>query len=299
MRVPAPLAILLVLSVSACASLRSVPSVPFDGEGGAVRVRVFADDEARGAGEVLTSRIVGELERRGEDRTWRPVFRSLEPSWTVAGLAPGRYRVTFAARLDGEGAVEALERTVTEEVKVVEGEVAQVELVLDHVSPAMVAAGVVGIVVAAVLLHELLDDLDLPAPPPPPAWALETAFWVTLDLASAPNPWVERARGPQVTSTFPVEGDLVAAARPRVVLSLSAPLDPASVVPDAIRVTTAEGVELAGTVSYDRRRWWLLWEPAEDLPRDASLEVSVSPRLSGVDGEPLSGAERFVFATAR
>jgi len=291
--------LLLGLVAFGCASLHTVGSAPFEGDGGAVRVRVFADDDARSAGRLLPSRIVGELERREVDGAWRPVFRSLEPSWTVAGLAPGRYRVSFSARLDGEGAVEALERTVREEVRVVEGEAAQVELVLDHVSPAMIAAGAAGIVVAAVLLHELLDDLDLPAPPPPPAWAIETAFWVTLDLASAPDPWVERARGPQVTSTFPVEGDLVAAARPRVVLSLSEPLDPRSIGPASVRVTTADGRELPGTVSYDARRWWLVWEPEEALPRGESLTVTVDAGLAGAEGEPLAGLAAFTFATAR
>lgn len=291
--------LVLGLASFACASLHTVGSAPFEGEGGAVRVRVFADDESRATGRVLTSRIVGELERREADGAWRPVFRSLEPSWTVAGLAPGRYRVSFSARLDGEGAVEALERSVREEVRVVEGEAAQVELVLDHVSPAMIAAGAAGIVVAAVLLHELLDDLDLPAPPPPPAWALETAFWVTLDLASAPDPWVERARGPQVTSTFPVEGDLVVAARPRVVLSLSEPLDPRSIGPDAVRVATADGRELAGAVTYDARRWWLVWEPDEELPRGETLTVTVDPGLVGAEGEPFAGLGGFSFETAR
>ncbi|MCB1007525.1 MAG: Ig-like domain-containing protein [Acidobacteria bacterium] len=290
--------LLLGLTGLACASLHTVGSTPFEGEGGAVRVRVFADDDAREAGRVLPSRIVGELERRDAEGRWRPVFRSLEPSWTVAGLVPGRYRVSFSARLDGEGGVEALDRTVREEVRVVEGEAAQLELVLDHVSPAMIAAGAAGIVVAAVLLHELLDDLDLPAPPPPPAWALETAFWVTLDLAVAPEPWVERARGPQVTSTFPAEGERVEAPRPRIVLSLSEPLDPGTIGPDSVRVTTSSGDRLAGRVSYDARHWWLLWEPEEDLPPGETLTVRVAPELQGVEGEPFAGLSGYAFATA-
>jgi len=290
--------LLLGLASVACASLHTVGSTPFEGEGGAVRVRVFADDDAREAGRVLPTRIVGELERREADGGWRPVFRSLEPSWTVAGLLPGRYRVSFDARLDGEGAVEALERSVKKEVRVVEGEAAQVELVLDHVSPAMIAAGAAGIVVAAVLLHELLDDLDLPPPPAPPAWALETAFWVTLDLASAPEPWVERARGPQVTSMFPAEGERVEATRPRVVLSLSEPLDPRTIGPDSVWVTTSTGDSIAGSVSYDARHWWLVWEPEEDLPRGETLTVSVEPELRGVEGEPFAGLAGYSFVTA-
>jgi len=299
MRPRALLSTLVALSTLACTSIRTVDPAPFDGEGGALQVRVFADDDAREAGSVLSASLVGELERRGERRQWTPVFRSLEPSWTVAGLQPGRYRVTFSERLDERGEVEGLERRIAKEVEVVEGEVARVEVVLDHVSPAMIAAGAVGIVVAAVLLHELLDDLDLPTPPAPPAWALETAFWVTLDLAAAPDPWVERTRGPQVTSTFPEPDDLVAAARPRLVFSLSEPLDPSTVGPDAVEVRTAEGEPLAGRVEYDARRWWLVWEPAEDLPRGARIEATLAAELAGRNGEPLAPSPPLVFTTAR
>lgn len=299
MRRRALISTLVALSTLACTSIRTVDSAPFDGEGGALQVRVFADDDAREAGSVLPASLVGELERRAGRGDWVPVFRSLEPSWTVAGLQPGRYRVIFSERLDESGEVEGLARPVSKEVEVVEGEVARVEVVLDHVSPAMITAGAVGIVVAAVLLHELLDDLDLPTPPAPPAWAVETAFWVTLDLAAAPDPWVERTRGPQVTSTFPEPGDLVAAARPRLVFSLSEPLDPSTVGADAVRVRTAEGEPLAGRVEYDAKRWWLLWEPVEDLPRGARIEATLAAGLAGRHGEPLALPAALQFDTAR
>lgn len=292
------LALGLALALAGCASIQQVGTRPFAGDGGALRVRVFADDDARGGGALLPARIVGELERR-EGRGWRPVFRSIEPSWTVAGLAPGRYRVVFSARLNAEGEIEGLERTVRQAVDVVEGQLAEVEVVLDHVSPAMVVAGAAAVVVAAVLLHDWLDDLDLPTPPPPPAWAADAVFWVTLDLLDEPHGWVERPAGPTVTSHFPRAGERVAAARPRAVFVLSEPLDPASVRADAIQVTDAEGGLVAGRTRWDAERWWLVWEPAEDLPRGATLHAALDAEgLAAETGLPFSGPVGFDFETS-
>ncbi len=289
----------LVLLLAACTSIRQVGTRPFEGEGGAVRVRVFADDEARAAAAVLTAPIVGELERREGER-WRPVFRSLEPSWTVAGLTPGQYRVVFAARLDAAGEVEGLERAVARKVEVAAGELAEVELVLDHVSPAMVAAGAVAVVVAAVLLHEWLEDADLPAPPVPPAWVVDTVFWVSLDLLAEPPGWVERPAGPTVTSHFPAAGARVTVPRPRVVFALSEPLEPGSVAPDAIAVTTAEGEPVPGLARYDADHWWIVWEPESELPAGRTLHVALDAEgLAERSGGPFAGAVGFDFETAR
>lgn len=282
-----------MFALSACASIHQVGSRPFAGDGGALRVRVFADDDARGAGALLPARIVGELER-SEGRNWRPVFRSIEPSWTVAGLAPGRYRVVFSARLNAEGEVEGLERTIREPVDVAEGQMAEVEVVLDHVSAAMVVAGAAAVVVAAVLLHDWLDDLDLPAPPPPPEWALDTAFWVTLDLLDDGPGWVEHPAGPTVTSHFPRAGERVSTRRARAVFVLSEPLDAGGVAPDAIRVMTADGAEVPGAASYDAERWWLVWEPAGELPADAQLHVALD---ADATGQTLAGPVGFDFET--
>lgn len=288
----------LVLLLAGCTSIQQVGTRPFEGEGGALRVRVFADDEARAASAVLEAPIVGALERREGER-WRPIFRSLEPSWTVAGLAPGPYRVVFSARLDANGEVEGLERTVTRKIDVAAGELAEVEVVLDHVSPAMVAAGVAAVVVAAVLLHEWLDDADLPSPPAPPAWAVETAFWVTLDLLARPPGWVERPAGPTVTSHFPAAGERVEARRPRVVFALSEPLEPAGVAADTVVVTTAEGEALPGTTEYDAEHWWIVWEPERDLPAGRTLHVALdADGLVDRTGGPFAGAVGFDFEAA-
>jgi hypothetical protein len=283
--------------LAGCATLRETGRRPAAGDLGAVRVAVFADDDARRKGRIFHGAISGVLERK-ERGAWRPVFRSLDPSWTVASLDPGKYRIRFDGRLDPNGAPEDLERPVARVVQVRRGEMAELELILDHVSPGMVAAGAVAVVVAAVLLHEWLDDLDLPAPPPPPPALLDAAFWVTIDLGSADHEWRGEDRAPLVTSHFPLEGDVVAARRVRVVFALSEPIAGDRLSPDSVRVETADGQALAGRVSWDEKRWWVIWVPLADLPRSARLVASLDP-ATVVDpgGEPLAAEASFSFRT--
>lgn len=295
-RRPAALGLIALIALG-CATAREAGRVPSGGAEAGVRVAVFADDDAREAGTILDEAISGVLERK-ERGTWIPVFRTLEPVWTVAGLSPGRYRVRFDLALDPAGQPEALDRPVVETFEVRAGEVVEVEVILDHVSPAAVAAGAVAIVIAAVLLHEWLDDLDLPTPPVPPHWAVDAAFWITLDLATEPAVWVPRDLSPQVTSHFPHDGDVVAAARVRVVFALSEPIDVDSLDSAAIRVETVDGEPVPGRLDWDPARWWLTWEPADDLPRDTTFVVTLEAgAIADPAGSPLRTAETFEFST--
>jgi hypothetical protein len=295
-----PLAALLALGLLVgCASARESGRTPLEGDRGGVRVAVFADDDARSRGELLGEPISGVLERRSGD-AWEPVFRSLEPSWAVVGLEPGEYRVRFDLTLDPAGQPKDLERPVRERVEVARGEIVEVELVLDHVSPAMVAAGAAAIVVAAVLLHEWLDDVDLPAPPPPPSWALEAAFWVTLDLiTAAPTEWAPTVRPPQVTSHFPRAGETVEPGRVQVVFTLSEPLDATRLEPGSIVVEDEDGVEVPGAARWDPERWWLVWEPEDSLAPDSRFHVRLAAEeIADLTGQEIAGATGFEFETA-
>jgi hypothetical protein len=293
-----PLCLTLAVGLLAgCATLRETGRTPAAGELGGIRVAVFADDDARRAGRIFHGAISGVLEHK-EGGRWRPVFRSLDPSWTVASLDPGRYRIRFDGRLDPSGAPEDLERPVARVVDVRRGEMAELELVLDHVSPGMVAAGAVAVVVAAVLLHEWLDDFDLPPPPLPPPHLADVAFWVTLDLADHGHVWRGVDRAPLVTSHFPLEGDLVFARRVRVVFALSEPIEDDRLAPDAVRVETADGRALLGRVSWDARRWWVVWEPLADLPRSTHFVATLDPAaIVDEGGAQLATPASFSFAT--
>jgi hypothetical protein len=289
--------LLSIALLASCATVRETGRGPIDGDRGAVRVAVFADDDAHAAGALLAESVAGVLEQR-QGREWRPLFRSLDASWSVAGLEPGRYRVRFDATLDERGRPEALERPVVRAVDVRAGEVVDLELVLDHVSPAMVAAGAAAVVVAAILLHEWLDDLDLPRPPPPPSWAIDAAFWVALDLSSRPDVWVPRERVPQVTSHFPRAGEIVPPGFVQVIFVLSEPIVPSLLIEDPIAVETEDGGWIPGTVRWDADRWWLVWEPDEELPPATRFRATLrAAELAESTGLLIAGATGFEFET--
>lgn len=271
---------LLAGCFSVSANQRPAPEAARDARLGGVSLRVFDDDAARRAGVVAGAGLVTELERH-EQGGWTPVFSSLDPAWTVMGLEPGRYRVRFPARLDDAGnAVENAERP--RGIRVRAGKVTEVEATLEHVSAPLIAAGVVTAVVATVLLHDWLDDLDLPVPPLPPTEVLETAFWIGLDIAaeaSAPDWQVVPVppETPVVTSHFPADGALVAAARVRVVFALSRPIgDSILRGDDPITVVAEAAGPIPGFTSLDRGGAWLVWESEDDLPRGDRFHVTLA-----------------------
>jgi len=289
----------LSLTLSGCVSVKATTSRSTDGRGGGVAVQVFADDAARRAGRVGPAGLVGELERQ-EGRDWKPVFRSLNPSWAVAGLPPGTYRVSFPARLGEAGDVERFASPTRKVLKVRDGTMTDVHVTLQHVSPALVAAGVVTVVAAAVLISKFLGEHDLPEPPLPPPELVELAFHVSLDLAvqAAWSSGGDRV-APFVTSHFPASGALVAARRPRIVFCLSEPLAGRTLDPGGVTVLGERSGLAAGTAHYDPANWWVVWTPAQDLPAGDRFHVT----LAGDAVEDLAGNEpgkptSFWFRTA-
>ena len=85
-------ATVMVALAAGCATVREAGRHPGTGDLGAIHVAAFADDDARGAGHPFDGAVSGVLERQS-GRQWIPIFRSIAPTWTVASLEPGRYRV--------------------------------------------------------------------------------------------------------------------------------------------------------------------------------------------------------------
>jgi hypothetical protein len=243
---------------------------------------------------------LSQLERH-ENGAWRPVFRSLDPAWTVLGLEPGRYRLRFPARLDDSGHVVRIDEEARA-LRVRRGEVTEVEAVLEHVSKPLVVAGVAAAVVAAILIHDWLADHDLPLPPLPSPELAELVFYVAVDF-SAPPEWhgVGPGHPPVVTSHFPEDGALVAAARLRPSFALSTPLaarGPSRIDADAITVLGEASGLLEGTTAYDEERWLLYWEPAADLPRGEVFHVTLAAEgVADAGGRELPTAVSFSFRT--
>ncbi|MFI5165993.1 MAG: Ig-like domain-containing protein [Thermoanaerobaculales bacterium] len=289
----------LTLALTSCVSVRATGTHPANGAGGGVAVQVFANDSARKAARPGPSGILGELQRE-ENGRWVTVFRSLNPTWTVAGLPEGAYRVAFPARLDDAGSVVRIDSAPTS-VKVQESKLTEVQAVLDHIPTALIVVGVVTVVVAAVLLADYLKDHGLPLPPPPPPGLVEAAFYISLDVMAASD-WtpVERHLPPVVTSHFPASGALVAARRPRVIFSLSEPLQPTSLHAEAVTVLGEASGLIPGQVIADAEHWWVVWEPRADLPAGDTFHVTLAK--DGVEdaaGSELTAPATFAFRTAR
>ena len=273
-----------------------------DGSGG-IALQVFADDDAQKAGTPGPRGLFIELERKA-GKGYVPVFRSLEPAWSVMGLPPGEYRLRFPARLDDQGNAVKLDEE-PRVIKVLAGEVTEVDTVLEHVDKGLIVAGVI----AAVALAVFLDVHDLPVPPlppiPPPPGVLDAVFWISLDAATPPvygppGGWVPAGPGrtPVVTSHFPPDGARVAADRVRITFALSGPLDAHTLQDGGITVLGEKSGLLPGHTTYDGNRWWLVWEGDGDLPRDETLHVTLSGEaIEDMYGNELGAPVSFSFTT--
>jgi hypothetical protein len=299
-----PIAVLLVvthltLAFSGCVSVRATGSHPSAEPGGGVSVQVFANDDAHRQGRPGPAGILGELQRQ-DGKTWVPVFRSLNPVWTVVGLPPGRYRLRFPARLDDSGNVVRLNEGSTA-VAVNDGSVTEVQAVLDHVSTGLVVLGVVTVVAVAVVLAEEGHHHGLPLPPPPPPEIVDLAFHVAVDVAIvAGSSQAAPALPPAVTSHFPASGALVAARRPRIVFAMSEPLRPGDMKGGAVTVLGESSGLIPGQVSYDSEHWWVIWEPRADLGPGDTFHVTLgTDGVEALSGKNLEEPETFTFKTAR
>jgi hypothetical protein len=298
-------AILLSSCLSVQTRHRPMSGAPgaHDGSGG-IALQVFADDDAQKAGAPGPRGLFIELERR-EGKRFTPVFRSLEPAWSVMGLPPGEYRLRFPARLDEKGNATKLDEE-PRPVRVRAGEVTEVDTVLEHVDKGLVVAGVI----AAVALAVFLDAHDLPLPPvpplPPPPEVLDAVFWVSLDAGAAPiygphGGWMPAGPGqtPVVTSHFPPDGAQLTVDRVRITFALSGPLDAHTLQDDGITVLGESSGLLPGHTSYDGDRWWLVWEGDTDLPRDEIFHVTLAQdAIEDLRGDELAAPVSFEFATA-
>lgn len=288
-----------LVMLSACLSVQATGSRPSEGPGGGVAVRVFPNDSAARANQPGPAGILSKLERREGDR-WEPVFHSLNPTWAVAGLPPGDYRLSFPARLDDAGNVVRLKQDTTT-VRAREGRITETQAVLEHVNPALVVAGVVTAVAAAVVISKYVSDHGLPEPPLPPPELLDAVIYVSVDLSAA-HRWegVSDSLPPAVTSHFPASGALVAARRPRIVFAMTEPLRGTELKADGITVLGESSGLIPGQVSYDASNWWVVWEPQADLPGGDTFHVTLAPdAVEDSGGNEMKAPASFTFSTVK
>lgn len=285
------LALLLIVQLSGCLSVHTQSRRENRPEAG-VMVVVFADDAARRRGEPGPAGVLSELEYRQQGR-WQPVFRSLEPRWTLTGLPPGRYRLRFPARLDEAGKVVPLSEK-PKKFTLKAGEMLQLQAVLEHVPVALVVAGVVVVAVVAVALSKWLKDADLPEPPLPPPELLDVAFHLTWNWAF---PWPEETdrAAPVVTSHFPAAGAQVPPGQLKLIWVFSEPLAPTSLDPKKLRVLGERSGLLQGVASYDASRWWVVWQSTAPVSREKVHATLDAGAVEDASGNELAQAVSFSF----
>lgn len=292
---------LALLLLGGCLSVRSRQARGEPGEGGGVSVVVYADDDARRAGVPGPPGVASQL-ACWQDGEWVPVFRSLQPTWTVTGLPAGRCRLSFPARFDDGGHLQSLDEK-SRVVRVRDGEVTEAEATLRHVSTGLVVAGVAVGVVAAVLLHEWLDDHDLPTPPlphEPPWWLADIAAHVVIDLALTPRQVAigPYGPGPVVSGHHPANHATVDAGLDEIVFALAQPLDLARLASGGVEVTTARGDRVSGYLQYDADRWWLVWRADAPLPAHETFRVRLAAdAVTDVHGRGFPAEVGFTFST--
>ncbi len=285
------LALFLAFQLSGCFSVQTQSQKRGRPEAG-VTVIIFADDAARRRGEPGPPGVLSELEYKDQGR-WQPVFRSLEPRWTLAGLAPGRYRLRFPARLDEHGKIVPLSEK-PKKFTLQAGEMVQVQAVLEHLPVALVVAGVVVVAVVAVALSKWFKDVDLPEPPLPPPQLWDVAFHVTLNLAAG---WPEASDrvAPVVTSHFPAAGAHVPPGPLKLIWVFSEPLAPTSLDPKKVRVLGERSGLIAGIASYDANRWWVVWESTAPVSREKVYATLDAGAVEDASGNELEKAVSFSF----
>ena len=292
--------VLATLPLAGCLSIRARQAPGAAAEGGGVTLSVYADDASRRAGVPGPPGVSTQLACWDGER-WEPVFRSLQPAWTVTGLPAGRCRVELPARFDDRGTLQRLDER-SRVVRVRDGEVTEVEATLRHVSKPMVVAGVAAGVVAAVLLHDWLDDLDLPTPPlpdVPPWWLADVAAHVIVDVAlaraEAPGPY---GPGPVISGHYPASGETVEAGHMMVVFALAQPVELERLDSGGVVVRDGRGARVSGYLQYDAERWWLVWRSDEPLPPGATYHVSLAAdALVDVAGRTLGRPVELTFHT--
>ncbi len=125
-------------------------------------------------------------------------------------------------------------------------------------------------------------------------------------LAACPNPvtrlvdtdvLVASAGGrPVVERQSPEPGATEVAGDSPIVVDFSMAMDPASLTPQTIEVSSG-GTPLSGLVAYNEDTRTVSFTPEADLPRDSVVEVVVSDQVRNAGGAPLSAPIEWSFTT--
>lgn len=241
----------------------------------------------RDSGVPVAHPVLAELIRVEEGRR-TTVARSMASSWAVGDLPPGEYVLRAAKKIDPEGNVVALSGGIERSLRLRAGEQVQAKVVLEKVPVLLIVLAVVTVVVLVVLLFDAVGDGRVPLPPPPP---LPPAFvGVVLEVPFRAGATDAPTSGPGVADVFPGPGSVVAARRVAVSFFVTAPLDAASIEPDAILAVGSLSGEVPGAVEWMPDERLLRFVPAQDFRPGETVTVTLDlGKVEAVGGRDGSG----------
>ncbi len=274
----APLALDGCVSIGVSRADLPAPPEPGAPPRGAVTVAIYEKPADREADRHVAFPVLSELLREGKGETL--IARSMNPTWTVPDLPPGRYRLRVTKRIDDHGNVVALDNPGDATFDVTAGERTVVSVVLRKVPVFWIVVAALTVVALIVLTIVGVDRGVLPKPPIPPIPPVAIVIPLGGSAEGAGAPAVPP---PSAVDVFPAPGSVVAAKRVSVAFLLSMPLAENGVEDGAVLAVGTSSGDIGGQVSYLAEEQLLRFAPSSDfVPGE---EITVTLDLSKVRGE--------------
>jgi hypothetical protein len=276
--------------VSIGVSRADLPAPPDPGAppAGAVTVAVYDKAADRDADRHVAFPVLSDLsrvEKNGEVL----IARSMNATYTVTDLPPGRYRIRITKRIDDQGNVVALDNPGDKTFEVAAGERTVVSVVLKKVPVFWIVVAVITIIAVVVLVIIGIDKGKLPKPPPLPPLP---PVAITIPIGPGGGEGGTGAPAPAAVDVFPAPGSVVAAKRVAVTFLLSMPLAAGGIDEGAVLAVGTSSGAPGGLTSYDPNEQFLRFTPSQDFV--AGEEVTVTLDLSKLHGETgRTGSGRF------
>ncbi|HVO51997.1 MAG TPA: hypothetical protein VMV60_13465 [Thermoanaerobaculia bacterium] len=276
----APLALDGCVSIGVSRADLEAPPDPSAPPRGAVTVAVFEKPADREADRHVAFPVLSELLREGKGGTL--VARSMNPTWTVPDLPPGRYRLRVTKRIDEKGNIVALDNPADTTFDVTAGERTAVSVVLRKVPVFWIVVAAITVVALIVLAIVGVNRGNLPKPPPLPPIP-PVAIVIPVGGSGEGGPGAPAIPAPAAVDVFPAPGSVVAARRVAVTFLLSMPLAENGVGGGAILAVGTSSGELRGETSYLEEEQLLRFTPSQDFA--PGEDVTVTLDLSKLRGE--------------
>jgi hypothetical protein len=260
-----------------------------------VTVAVYEKPADREADRHVAFPVLSELLREGKGETL--VARSMNPTWTVPDLPPGRYRLRVTKRIDEKGNIVTLDNPADTTFDVTAGERTAVSVVLRKVPVFWIVVAAITVVALIVLAIIGVDRGVLPRPPILPIPPV--AIVIPVGGCGEGGPGAPAIPAPSAVDVFPAPGSVVAAKRVAVTFLLSMPLVTDGVEDGAVLAVGTTSGDLRGQTSYLAEEQLLRFTPSQDFAPGEDVTVTLDlSKLRGEAGRKGSGLFSTTFKIA-